>query len=64
MFIGRERELEALSKLYVSDKFEFVVIYGRRRVGKALAAERAQHADANLALGNGFLHGNPPFSMC
>lgn len=34
MFIGRERELDALSKLYKSDKFEFAVIYGRRRVGK------------------------------
>lgn len=34
MFIGRERELDALNKLYASDKFEFVVIYGRRRVGK------------------------------
>lgn len=34
MFIGRERELEALNKFYKSNKFEFVVIYGRRRVGK------------------------------
>lgn len=34
MFIGRERELNSLNKLYVSGKFEFVVIYGRRRVGK------------------------------
>lgn len=34
MFIGRERELDALNKLYASDKFEFAVIYGRRRVGK------------------------------
>ena len=34
MFIGRERELEALNKLYKSNKFEFAVIYGRRRVGK------------------------------
>ena len=34
MFIGRERELEALNKLYFSNKFEFTVIYGRRRVGK------------------------------
>lgn len=34
MFIGRERELNALEKLYKSDKFEFAVIYGRRRVGK------------------------------
>lgn len=34
MFIGRERELKALEKLYTSDKFELAVIYGRRRVGK------------------------------
>lgn len=34
MFIGREREMEALNKLYASNKFEFAVIYGRRRVGK------------------------------
>lgn len=34
MFIGREKELQALEKLYRSDKFEFAVIYGRRRVGK------------------------------
>ncbi len=34
MFIGREKELKALSSLYSSDKFEFAVIYGRRRVGK------------------------------
>lgn len=34
MFIGREKELETLNRLYVSDKFEFAVIYGRRRVGK------------------------------
>ena len=33
MFIGRDKELNALDKLYKSDKFEFVVIYGRRRVG-------------------------------
>lgn len=34
MFIGRERELAALDKLYKSNQFEFAVIYGRRRVGK------------------------------
>ena len=34
MFIGRERELNSLNKLYNSGNFEFVVIYGRRRVGK------------------------------
>ena len=34
MFIGRDRELKALDRLYTSDKFEFAVIYGRRRIGK------------------------------
>ncbi len=40
MFIGRENELNTLNRLYESDKFEFAVIYGRRRVGKtALISE-------------------------
>ncbi len=34
MFIGREKELKVLNNLYSSEKFEFAVIYGRRRVGK------------------------------
>ena len=34
MFIGRLKELDALNKIYISDKFEFAVLYGRRRVGK------------------------------
>ena len=34
MFIGRDRELTTLNNLYSSEKFEFAVIYGRRRVGK------------------------------
>ncbi len=34
MFIGRERELTTLNKLYATGGFEFAVIYGRRRVGK------------------------------
>ena len=46
MFIGRERELVSLNKLYASDKFEFVVLYGRRRVGKT-------------ALINHFIDGKP-----
>ena len=46
MFIGRERELSNLNKLYKSDKFEFAVIYGRRRVGKT-------------ALINEFIKGKP-----
>ncbi len=34
MFIGREKELYELNRLYNSGRFEFAVIYGRRRVGK------------------------------
>lgn len=34
MFIGREKELSQLNHIYNSGKFEFAVIYGRRRVGK------------------------------
>lgn len=34
MFIGRNRELDDLNRRYVGEKFEFAVIYGRRRVGK------------------------------
>lgn len=34
MFIGRERELAVLNRLYETGSFQFPVIYGRRRVGK------------------------------
>lgn len=34
MFIGREAELSKLNQMYQSSRFEFAVIYGRRRVGK------------------------------
>ena len=34
MFYGRINELVKLNEMYESSKFEFVVIYGRRRVGK------------------------------
>ncbi len=40
MFIGRERELSVLNKLYKSKHFEFAVIYGRRRVGKTALINR------------------------
>lgn len=40
MFIGRDRELTTLNRLYKSNKFEFVVIYGRRRVGKTALINR------------------------
>ena len=32
--IGRGNELEMLNSLYESNKFEYLVMYGRRRIGK------------------------------
>lgn len=34
MFIGRKKELEFLNEKYSSTKSEFLIIYGRRRIGK------------------------------
>lgn len=34
VFIGREKELAELNELYIQDKFQLFVLYGRRRVGK------------------------------
>lgn len=34
-FIGREKELAALERLYEKDGFQMLVMYGRRRVGKS-----------------------------
>lgn len=43
MFVGREHELAELERLYRSDGFQMVVLYGRRRVGKtALTLHFAQ----------------------
>lgn len=36
MFIGREKELKLLENMYNSKGFQFLVMYGRRRVGKTL----------------------------
>ncbi len=34
MFVGRERELAKLERLYATGAFQMAVVYGRRRVGK------------------------------
>lgn len=36
MFIGREKELKELNNRYYSNRKEFGVIYGRRRIGKSI----------------------------
>ena len=39
--IGREEELATISRLYGSDRSEFLALYGRRRVGKSFLIEEA-----------------------
>ena len=46
MFIGRTNELSGLKRLHTTDKFQCVIIYGRRRVGKtALISEFTKDKD-------------------
>ncbi len=47
MFIGREKEQKLIDELYTSDSFEFLILYGRRRVGKtSLLKEAAKGKNA------------------
>ena len=39
--IGREEELATISRLYESDRSEFLAVYGRRRIGKSFLIEEA-----------------------
>lgn len=39
--IGRKNELEELDRLYYSERPEFVVVYGRRRIGKTFLIKQA-----------------------
>ncbi|MDR0509088.1 MAG: AAA family ATPase [Candidatus Methanoplasma sp.] len=63
IFIGRHKEMNALNEWYSSGDFEFIVLYGRRRVGKTALLEefvkgknhifisaRRTKGDANLRL--------------
>ena len=46
-FIGREKELTELNELYLQDRFQLFVLYGRRRVGKTtLLNEFCKNKDA------------------
>jgi AAA+ ATPase superfamily predicted ATPase len=40
VFVGRQKELATLEARYANNKFEMVVIYGRRRVGKTTLINR------------------------
>jgi AAA+ ATPase superfamily predicted ATPase len=47
MFFGRKKELAELERLYKTKTFQFVIIYGRRRVGKStLITQFAQNKEA------------------
>ena len=49
MFVGREKELSTLNKLYSEGVFQMVVLYGRRRIGKTtLITEFIQNKPAVL----------------
>lgn len=50
MFVNRERELAALNKRYSSGRAEFVIVYGRRRVGKSELIEQFLKGKKGLRL--------------
>ena len=57
IIIGRERERHILEGCYTTDKSEFVLVYGRRRVGKTfLVRESFEERFAFYA--TGVLNGN------
>lgn len=60
MFIGRQAELKRLEELFRSDSFEFLVMYGRRRVGNngiitpiLLLTAKSQVEDKAIGLDSG-----------
>lgn len=49
MFIGREKELEELVEKINNDRFESILIYGRRRIGKTeLIKEATKSANSKV----------------
>lgn len=40
MLVGRERECNELRRVMESDRSEFVIVYGRRRVGKTFLVDQ------------------------
>ena len=55
--IGREKEIKILQKCYESEKSEFVVIYGRRRVGKTFLVKELYEPRFSFYV-TGILSGN------
>lgn len=58
MIIGRKKELKLLNKVFTSHEAEFMVIYGRRRVGKTyLIREFFINKDCKFLHATGIQHG-------
>jgi uncharacterized protein len=49
-FIGRSRELNELNRLYGSSKAEFLILYGRRRIGKTRLVTRWLETEKQRAI--------------
>ncbi|HAM16729.1 MAG TPA: hypothetical protein DCP91_12910 [Eggerthellaceae bacterium] len=50
-FFGREQELSEMERAFASEKFEAVLLYGRRRVGKTeLIRQALEEADGSLII--------------
>ena len=49
-FVGRNEELELLNELWISDRAAFLIIYGRRRIGKTHLLTRWIKHSGNRAL--------------
>src|SRR5580704_3278906 len=57
--IGRAKELKLLNKIYSSHEAEFLVVYGRRRVGKTyLIREFFANKKCKLLHATGLQHGS------
>lgn len=51
--IGREREMAELQRSLVSDRSEFVIVYGRRRVGKTYLVDNFFHYEYDFSFVGG-----------
>ena len=50
MIIGRRKELSSLNRVYHSNEAEFIVVYGRRRVGKTFLVREYFHEQSCMLL--------------
>jgi AAA+ ATPase superfamily predicted ATPase len=58
MIVGRKKELKVLNSIYSSHEAEFLVVYGRRRVGKTyLIREYFSNVKCKLLHATGLQHG-------